>query len=397
MADYAIHDTTLEAIADTIRKKDGTLALIDPADYADRINLMGMLEEKTTTKSAIANITDGADRVTIKAWGVTLPASLTGYSSLTCSKVGKNWLNIANLQSGSASPGSITNNGDGTITVTTGTQQNVKALQTLGDLCPAIKVGEEYYLSAESTGTNKYIYLHALSLIWNFGAKKTITAEMLASDLSFYASGAGGTTATISNLMLRPSIDTDATFAPYVSPTVSTVSLGRTIYGGSVDVVNGTGTETCSGIVALNSLTWTKTTIGGHDCFFANLPNGYIGPEGIVGDCDSYDITTDGQMGTDETIRFYNSTSFNFSRVSIRDDQYASLTGAQFKEAVSGNIVYELAESARTDFTFTPISPTPETKLGTNNFFVDGDTQSQVTYRGQGTVTVYPNAEEASF
>lgn len=65
MADYAIHDTTLEAIADTIRKKDGSVALIDPADYADRVNLMGMLEVKTAAKASICNFSDGADDVPI--------------------------------------------------------------------------------------------------------------------------------------------------------------------------------------------------------------------------------------------------------------------------------------------------------------------------------------------
>ena len=82
MADYAIHDTTLTGISNVIRKKDGTSALIDPADYADRINLMGMLEEKTVSSSPIVTFSDGADAVPLKKCEITLPASLDGYNQV---------------------------------------------------------------------------------------------------------------------------------------------------------------------------------------------------------------------------------------------------------------------------------------------------------------------------
>ena len=95
-------------------------------------------------------------------------------------------------------------------------------------------------------------------------------------------------------------------------------------------------------------------------------------------DCDTYDITTDSNLGTDRTIRFYYNANFNITRCVIRDDQYASYTGAQFKEAVTGDIVYQLADSARTDFTFT--GQEIDTMLGYNAFWSEqGDTE--VTYR----------------
>ena len=100
MADYAIHDTTLYGISDVIRKKDGTQALIDPADYPDRINLMGMLEEKTAS-GAIASFSDGADDVPLKSlvFGITPsggggtpqnPVPIVGHTSLTGVHCGKN-------------------------------------------------------------------------------------------------------------------------------------------------------------------------------------------------------------------------------------------------------------------------------------------------------------------
>lgn len=82
MADYAIHDTTLIGTSNIIRKKEGSSALIDPADYPKRINLMGLLEEKTASGS-IVTFSDGADAVPLKKCEVALSASLDGYSSVT--------------------------------------------------------------------------------------------------------------------------------------------------------------------------------------------------------------------------------------------------------------------------------------------------------------------------
>ena len=90
MADYAIHDTTLTDIADTIRKKDATAALIDPAEYADRINLMGMLEEKTVSNSNCVSFSDGADDVPIKSVIATIDSYYSGATYTKFVRTGKN-------------------------------------------------------------------------------------------------------------------------------------------------------------------------------------------------------------------------------------------------------------------------------------------------------------------
>lgn len=262
MADYAIHDTTLEAIADTIRKKDGTSALIDPADYAERVNLMGMLEEKTAS-GAIAHIDDGADGVPLKNWLVTLPASLDGYTEVNGTK---------------------------------------------------------------NTGTG--------------------TPE-----------------------------------------TQYTASLGRTIYGGTADIVTGEGEVQ----FAYHKLTSDDTM------YLYNSANGFLVntssfAEGEMvalsnsgGLCNAFDTVT---TSTNTGVRFGMSNNSNIYFVQVQSIMGSTLQ--DIKDYIDSRdiyVVYRLATP--TPFTFTPITPTPETELGVNNFWADeGD--NAVTYRSSGTVTPVP-------
>ena len=57
---------------------------------------------------------------------------------------------------------------------------------TLQELCPQIREGETYTLSANSPATNKAIYLTGCSTMWIFGAALKITKDMLSCSVSFY-------------------------------------------------------------------------------------------------------------------------------------------------------------------------------------------------------------------
>lgn len=71
----------------------------------------------------------------------------------------------------------------------------------LSTYCPDLKVGDEVYLTANSTGNSKYIYLNIPKNTWSFGAKRTITQDDLDSAVYWYASGVS-TTVTISEIMI---------------------------------------------------------------------------------------------------------------------------------------------------------------------------------------------------
>ena len=369
-------------------KKFGTAVDYPAEGWPDDVNLMGPLPEKTIVSSPIADFSDGADDVPTKSLIVTIPPTLSGVSAITENRNGGNFIELYTRSSHNGVDYSI--NADGSLhrygTASGNSFNNGNA--TNYNNCPYKFHAGTYTLSVDGNINNNTFV--SLGIFLKSGASFTSQGVTGVGSVTFTVSedfGAwyycklnNGVTVNDDVYIWLYAGSTAHAYEPYQTPTQYTASLGRTIYGGQVDIVNGVGTADCSVPIALNSLTWTKTTIGGHDCFFANLPNGYIGSGSsyVDGVCDDYAITTDGNMGTDKTIRFYFNSSFNFSRVSIRDDQYASYTGAQFKEAVTGNIVYQLAESAQTDFTFT--GQEIPTRLGYNAFWSDqGDTE--VTYR----------------
>ena len=347
-----------------LNKKFGTSSDYPPADWSPTVNLMGPLPEKTIVSSPIADFSDGADDVPTKSLVVTIPPTLSGVSVLNEKQTGKTVFYPMDIEQGTISGTGYNTNS--TTRIRTAVRKAVSPSTEY-----KIKVNSEVQIYevheyTDLTGASTHLTVNASE--YTFTTKSTTNYLRI---LFRYSNNATITPSAITELQVT---DENFFWKTY------TASLGRTIYGGTADIVNGEGTENISAPTALNSLTWSKTTVGGHDAFYSNLPNGYIGQGGgmMDADCDTYDITTDSNLGTDRTIRFYYNANFNITRCVIRDDQYASYTGAQFKEAVTGDIVYQLADSARTDFTFT--GQEIDTMLGYNAFWSEqGDTE--VTYR----------------
>lgn len=243
MADYAIHDTTLIGTSSIIRKKEGSSALIDPADYPKRINLMGMLEEKTVS-GAIADFSDGADDVPTKSLVVTIPPTLSGVSSLTEKQIPSR--NLASMSDADFTLNSVrykTENGvlhiDGTSTGETSSGND--AFKVLDFWLPS----GTYYFSRGATLTS----LNVATYLRKYDDKTEIKANQGSFTLSenthlyisFYVYNK-----TFSNIKAEICINigsTAITFEDTAPITQYTASLGRTVYGGQVDIVNGTGTD----------------------------------------------------------------------------------------------------------------------------------------------------------
>lgn len=231
-----------------------------------------VLINETVVGSPVASFSDGADGIPVKSLKVSIgpiqtgsgdpsPSNIrpiTGHTSAVVHRTGKNLFNIANMVN-------VTNlavdKDAETITVTNNTINSTKKLSELATLT----VGNSYILTAETTGTQRIVYLYGSNLSWAFGTTRTITQADLDSIVFFY--GGAGETSVISKFMIRLSSITDSSYEPYVSPASYPISLGREVYGGSVDLTTGVLTVTDANIASYNGETLPSTWISDRDVY----------------------------------------------------------------------------------------------------------------------------------
>lgn len=195
-------------------------------------------EEEKEVSGDIATFDDGADGAPMKSVTVTMTPQqdLHGQDAPYPAGGGKNKLDVAKLTN-YTNPGNgstLVNNGNGTITVTATTSTNIECGKTLGEIADLV-AGQSYIITADTTASNKYIYLHGGSVIWSYGYEKEITQDMIDGRVSFYASGTQSS-ATISNLMVRPASVSDATYAPYENICPITGHDSGTVWGTGINV-----------------------------------------------------------------------------------------------------------------------------------------------------------------
>ncbi len=166
----------------------------------------------TTDKAPFHHITDSANMkvVDFGMKGITEQETTPGNQLFDISKVG----NYSNDSYGNVDA-TLTNNGDGSLSVKLITSSSVGDGCTLKDLAPHLIVGETYTLNANVSGTTaKVIYITDGGGTWAFGKSKVITQAMLDGKVRWYAD-VGGSVATISDIMLNKG-DTALPFEKYV-------------------------------------------------------------------------------------------------------------------------------------------------------------------------------------
>ena len=190
---------------------------------------------KTGEVVSIDDVSPIVHRLDVKVSGV------EDVSAVKVKRCGKNFFDVSKVITSKPTPERfVENNGDGSITVSVGSQTSTcaeKTPYTLRDYAPDLKVGEKYTLSADSTGTDNWIWLTGYNSSWYFSGNKTrtltITEEMLNSRVNWYASGTN-TVATISNIQIELG-KTATEYEPYVEPIECAVNAD-----GSVDGIDST-------------------------------------------------------------------------------------------------------------------------------------------------------------
>lgn len=162
-------------------------------------------------------------------------------------------------------------------------------------------------------------------------------------------------------------------YEPYISPTEYPVSLGQTVYGGTLDVVSGVLTVDMASI-DLGSLTWASFSANGRTAFRAigqidGVPiGGATGKANAL--CTQYNVVQNSYIGNTSydnviAVGAYWSDGCN---VYIYDSAKTSMTNAQFKTAMNGvQLVYELATPTTVQLTPTEVT----TLLGSNSVWAD--------------------------
>lgn len=352
----------LQSDMDTVlNKKFSTSTTYPPTDWPDTVNLMGPLPEKTAS-GAIANITDGADGVPLKNWLVTLPASLDGYTEVNGTKSGKNVIQNLKYQA---------------------TSNRVNIGQSDDGFSISLRAGT-YTLSVTSSINIRAYYRGSLdgsnTLIWSTYSTSGSGTFTLSEDkdVRMCVIGQDGSVSTSDILTIQLEVGSTATaYEAYTAPTTYTASLGRTIYGGTADIVTGEGEA---------SFAYHKITADDEINLYTSANGFRIPTVSWTSGAMIYQANSGGLCNVLPTVTVSTGQGIRFG---INNDQLYMVqcydlfgsTVADFKTYVTNNdvyVVYRLATS--TAFTFTPITPTPDTELGVNNFWADeGD--SDVTYR----------------
>ena len=120
---------------------------------------------------------------------------------------------------------------NGVITVNGNARNSGKKLSELADL----NVGETYILSFVTTSEN-FIYLYGTdaNVSWRSGNQMTMTQDLLDAIVFFY--GGANTTGQISNLMIRLSSISDATYSPYSNICPISGWTGANVYHSGADM-----------------------------------------------------------------------------------------------------------------------------------------------------------------
>lgn len=225
-------------------KKFGTAVDYPPEGWPDTVNLMGPLPEKTIVSSPIADFSDGADDVPTKSLVVTIPPTLSGVSVLNEKQIPSR--NMASMSDADFTLNSVhyyTENGvlhiDGTSTSETSSNNN--AFKVLDFWLPS----GTYYFSRGATLAS----LNVPAYLKKYDDKtevKVNQGSFTLSEKTHLYIGLYVYQKTFSNIKAEICINLGSTAITYedTAPmTQYTANLGRTIYGGEVDIVNGTGTD----------------------------------------------------------------------------------------------------------------------------------------------------------
>lgn len=236
-----------------LNKKFGTAQTYEPNEWPDDVNLLGALEEKTVSAAPIASFSDGADDVPMSSVVAHIAPTLTGTNAVNMVKAGKNFYPISVGADRFTNNGGATHSNDNGILVIVASTGNASGvyINTSDTLCEARNVLKWFYdneypktISFDVVASADNISFRITSgsnTLVTIGTTPTRVSHVsTGNNLSLYAVN-NSATIRISNLQIE--YGSTATEYEQYQENAYTADLGRTIYGGQADIVNGIGTD----------------------------------------------------------------------------------------------------------------------------------------------------------
>lgn len=366
-----------------LNKKFNTNRGFKPTEWESAIDKLTALTTGTVSGS-IVSFSDGADDVPLTKCEVTLPASLDGYSSVNVIHTGKNLFDNSEFPKTNSDTNYY---GQFQSNVGIENQWYIPEIHIVPDIqytlsfdvsCNvepfniSIGIGRGGYLRDLTTATNRtngrnsITFTLTSALMEQYGDILTFRIPRFNSSTSFEF--------TISNIQLEVG-STASTFESYTAPTTHTAQLGRTIYGGSADVVMGDGVETVGRLIFDGSAdeNWSARdySLGifqlSYTADFTATGNYY--DTVLCNNFTRHDVTSSTSLADGEYV-YFSSTGNLFVRKQGE-------TLESFKTYLSNNnMIIEGNLTTPEPFTFDPVPI--NSKKGNNTIWSDGDIE--VTY-----------------
>ena len=346
------------SIGAMLNKKYYTSDGFAPKRWASAISKLKALTTNTASGSVIA-ITDGADDMELLNYEATIPARLDPVPSIHVKRTGKN---IIDNKSSAWENGTINSSGD-----------NASGSGTRTIDYYSVKGGATITISgivAPSTTSDFRIFYYDNNK--DFISYRNYSASYILPDNVRYIRIRNVSVSDISSLQIEYG-SSATSYEEFITPVTYEASLGRSIYGGSANLITGEGKVNVNR-VQIKDLSWTYYTSGTNPIFYAgNVTNMKTYARGEMPN-----IAIGGYTKRTAHSRSYLSSNMadmecsaieNAQTITFRNDSYTSREA--MLEAIGDEyIVYET--TTEESFTFDPI--TIKTMEGNNDFWVnEGD------------------------
>lgn len=385
----AIKLSTAEDVGAVLKKKTGSADGYKPKEWAETINLMGLLPVRTASGS-IAHFTDGADDVPLKSLTAQIvpiqsgtgdpspsnPRPISGTDELTLKHDNENMLVMSTFDFTIQGERFYTTNEGNVIVNGSNTSGISSVAQDWKDnLTFTLPKGTFYFKATNLSNSTIAIRrkFDNYTFAQTYGTAVTFTLD---EETELFIGIYSPENKSFDNVECNFMISVDNITYDVPNRKTYTIPLGRTVYGGSAEVVGGSGEVTRVVVTYDGTEDWHSE---GTNNFYVDSGRGsgvYYGEDKLL--C-SHFKSTYGSLGHNNNVYISATGNLNLQCDDITHtaDGIKTWCATQYANGTPLQICYELKTSTEYTFTGQPIN----SYLGVNNIWCDSGEVLDVEYR----------------